>query len=170
MPAAPAVPRPTWTRRVPGWAFALFFVTLIVFTYFAVYYYNRDDLATAAYMAALASVVPLALTFAVYSLRPVWGLAVPLEAPAVAQALEAAAAGKAYHPVSARDGPFAKCASVVRFDEPACTLGFGTLPTPVRLDVVRERTLLIVRSESRDFRAQAALRASLADVLLRSGP
>lgn len=165
MSAASPVPRPTWTRRVPGWSFLLFFVSLAFLTYLAVYLWNQGDLVSTGYVAGLASVVPIALVAAVYYGRPLWGLGVPLETAEVRKALATVAGSKTVRPVPERKGPFGKCASVVRLDNPPCTLGYGPFPGPVQPKIVRERTLVLLRPESRDRKAQAAFRASLASAL-----
>lgn len=167
--AATPVPRPTWTRRVPGWVFLLFFVSLIVLTYYAVVYSNRGDPVTAGYLAAAASVVPIVLVAAVYVGRPLWAMHLPLGVDAVARVLGEATAGRTVHPVAERDGPFAKCVSVVRFETPACILGWQELPSIPGAKGNPERTILILRPEARDRKALAAFRRSLADSLIR-GP
>jgi len=167
--AATPVPRPTWTRRVPGWAFLLFFVSLIVLTYLAVDFSNRGDPVTTGYLAGLASVVPIALVALVYVGRPVWAMHLPLDGDGVARALAQATAGRAVHPVAEREGPFTKCAAVVRFEEPTCTVGWQELPSLPGTKGTPERTLLIFRPESRDRKALAAFRRSLAESLARAG-
>jgi len=165
---APSVPRPTWTRRVPGWSFLLFFVSLTLLTYLAVDFWNRGDPVTTGYFAGLASVVPIVLVALVYYGRPLWAIHVPLEADAVAKVLAEATAGRPVRPVAGREGPFARCVSVVRFDEPACTLGWQELPSPTQAVVLRERTILLLRPEGRDRKALAAFRRSLAESLFRA--
>jgi hypothetical protein len=167
--AATPVPRPTWTRRVPGWAFLLFFVSLIVLTYFAVDFSNRGDPVTTGYLAALASVVPLALVAGVYYGRPLWAVHLPLDVGAVARTLAEATAGHPVHPVAEREGPFAKCVAVVRFERPACTVGWQELPALPGAKGRPERTLLLLRPEARDRKALAAFRHSIAESLMRAG-
>ena len=168
--AATPVPRPTWTRRVPGWAFLLFFVSLILLTYFAVDFSNRGDPVTTGYLAALASVVPLLLVVLVYVGRPLWAMHLPLEVDALARTLAQATAGRAVHPVAEREGPFAKCVSVVRFDEPPCTIGWQELPSLRGAKGPPERTVLLFRPEARDRKALAAFRRSLAEALVGASP
>ncbi len=168
--AATPIARPTWTRRVPGWAFLLFFVSLIVLTYLAVDFWNRGDMVTTGYLAAAASVVPLLLVALVYVGRPLWAMHLPLDADAVARILAKSTAGQAVHPVPEREGPFAKCVAVVRLDKPACTIGWHELPVLPGARGVPERTLLMLRPEARNAKALAAFRRSLAESLLGAGP
>ncbi len=170
MAATPSVPGPAWTRRVPGWAFLLFFVALIVLTYFAVDYSNRGDLVTTGYLAGAASVVPILLVALVYVGRPLWAMYLPLGVDAVARTLAETTAGRAVHPVPEREGPFAKCVAVVRFETPACTVGWQPLPTLPGAKGTPERTILILRPEARDRKALAAFRRSLAESLVRPRP
>lgn len=167
--AATPVPRPSWTRRVPGWAFLLFFASLFVLTYFAVVYSNRNDPVMSGYLAGLASVVPILLVALVYVGRPVWAMHLPLGVDGVAQVLAQATAGRAVHPVAEREGPFAKCAAVVRFDAPACTVGWQELPLLRGAQGPPERTIILFRPEGRDRKALAAFRRSLAESLGRAG-
>ncbi len=160
--AAPPVSRPAWTRRVPGWAFAAFFLSLIVLTYFAVYYYNANDLVSAGYLAGLASVVPVVLVIAIYYVVPVWAIPVPLPVDRVAQALARAARGVPVEPVSERQGAFARCVSVVRFAAPACTVGWYPMPESEKPPAPGPHSNVVLRPESRDRRALAAFRDALA--------
>jgi hypothetical protein len=169
MATTPPVPRPTWTRRVPGWSFLLFFVSLIVLTYLAVDFWNRGDLVTTGYFAGLASVVPILLVALVYYGRPLWAIHVPLEPVVVSRVVSQAAANRRMHTVAEREGPFASCVSVARFDRPACTIGWAELPTAPGAKAPRERTVLILRPEARDRKAVAAFRDALAESLLRAG-
>ena len=170
MDARPPVRRPTWTRRVPGWAFLLFFVSLILFTYFAVYAWNKGDLVTTAYLAALASIVPVLLVGLVYVALPVWAIPVPLPVEEVAQALSRAARDRRVRPVESREGPFARCVSVVRYEAPPCTVGW--YPSPVAGNAMRTapQSIVVLRPETRDRRALAAFREALARSLLAPGP
>ena len=165
MAAVPPVPRPTWTRRVPGWAFLVFFLSLIVLTYLAVDAWNRGNLVLAGYLAALASVAPILLVVVIYYLRPVWAMPVPLGAEEVARALAHATAGRSVHPLAEREAPFANCVSVVRLDEPACTIGWFIHAAPPKSVATRERVTVVLRSEPRDRKALAAFRQALADSL-----
>jgi hypothetical protein len=167
--AATRVARLTWTRRVPGWAFLLFFVSLIVLTYFAVDFSNRGDPVTAGYLAGLASVVPIVLVAGVYYGRPLWAVHLPLDVDAVARTLAAATAGSSVHPVAEREGPFAKCVAVIQFERPACTVGWQELPGLPGVQGPRDRTILLLRPEARDRKAQAEFRRSLAESLVRAG-
>ena len=170
MAAPPPIPRPTWSRRVAAWSFLLFFVSLITLTYFAVYYSNKGDLVTTGYLAGLASVVPILLVHLPYNASPVWGLAVPLTVEDVAQALSRATQDRRAAPLAEREGPFSRCVAVVRFDAPACTVGWYALPVPAGPSSVRPTTTVVLRPETRDRKAVAAFRETLADSLLRAGP
>ncbi len=160
--------RSTWTRRVPGWAFLVFFVSLIVLTYFAVDFSNRNDPITAGYLAALASVVPIALVVLVYVGRPVWAMNLPLDGDGVARALAKATSGRTVHPVAEREGPFARCVSVVQFEDPPCLRGWHELPALRGAQGSAERTILLFRPAGRDRKALAAFRRTLAESLGRS--
>lgn len=157
---------PAWTRRVQGWSFILFFVSLIVLTFVAVQFWNAADLVMSGYFAGLASVVPLLLVVLVYYVRPVWGLSVPLAPEVVAGAFASAAHGHVVEPVSEREGPFSRCAAVVRFKDPACTLGWTAETTPPAAGSGRGGSTVVLRPESRDRKAVAALRESLRESLL----
>lgn len=156
------VPRPTWTRRVPGWAFLLFFVSLIALTYFAVYYYNANDLVSAGYLAGLASVVPVVLVLAVYYLVPLWAIPVPLPVDEVAKALDRAARDVPLEPVSDRQGAFARCVSVVHFKAPACTVGWYLMPESEKPASPLQHSTVVLRPETRDRKALAVFREALA--------
>ena len=163
--AAP-VSRASWTRRVPGWAFLVFFLSLIVLTYLAVYYWNRGDLVTSGYLAAMASAVPLLLVVLVYYGLPVWALTVPLALDAAAGALAVATRDRTAEPVAERDGAFAKCVSVVRFNRPPCLVGVARIPSPRGGVPVTDRCLLLLRPEAGDRKAMVAFRELLARSLL----
>ncbi len=156
------VSRPTWTRRVPGWAFLLFFLSLIVLTYFAVYYYNANDPVAAGYLAGLASVVPVLLVLAAYAFIPVWAIPVPLPVEEVAKALDRAARDRPVEPVSERQGAFARCVSVVHFRAPACTVGWYLMPESEKPASPLPHSTVVLRSETRDRKALAAFRDALA--------
>lgn len=158
------VSRPTWTRRVPGWAFLLFFVALIALTYFAVYYYNANDPVSAGVLAGLASVVPVLLVLVVYAIVPVWAIPVPLPVDDVAKALDRATHDRPVEPVSEREGAFARCVSVVRFRAPACTVGWYLMPASEKPSSPLPHSTVVLRSETRDRKALAAFR----DVLARA--
>ena len=170
MAAAPPVPRPTWTRRGAAWSFLLFFVSLIVLTYFAVYYSNKGDLVMTGYLAGLASVVPILVVIAPYYLFPVWAIPVPLSVEAVAQALARATEGRRAEPVAEREGSFARCVSVVRFDAPRCTVGWYGHAIPALATSLPPQTTVVLKPETRDRRALAAFRETLARSLLEAEP
>lgn len=165
MAAPPNAPGPAWARRVQGWSFLLFFVSLIALTFAAVEFWNAHDLVMSGYFAGLASVAPLLLVVLVYYGRPLWGITVPLSPGAVAGALASATHGRRVEPVAQREGPFARCVSVVRFEEPACTIGWSAAPSTLGV-LVAEATSVVLRPETRDRRALAAFRESLARSLL----
>ncbi len=159
MAAMPRAPEPAWTRRLQGWSFLLFFVSLIAFTFVAVLFYNANELALSAYFAALASVAPLLLVVLVYYGRPVWGLSVPLAPDAIAATLAASASEDNVEPVAEREGPFTRCVAVVRFREAPCTLGW--YPEPSAVPGSGRGSVLVLRPETRDRKAVAALRETL---------
>jgi hypothetical protein len=161
MPRTP-VPRPTWTRRVPGSVFLLFFVSLIALTYFAVYYYNANDLVSAGYLAGLASVVPVFLVIAAYYAAPVWALPVDLPVEGVAKALDRATHSLSVEPVAERKGAFARCVAVVRFQAPSCTVGWYLMPDSEKPASPLPHSTVVLRSETRDRKALAAFRDTLA--------
>ncbi len=166
MSAAPPVVRPTWTRRVAAWTMLAFFVSLIVLTYFAVYYSNKGDLVTTGYVAGLASVVPILFVILPFYLTPIWAIPVPLTAEEVAAALARATAGLRAEPVADREGPFARCVAVVRFDAPACTVGWYPIELPPRVAAGKPQTTVVLRPQTGDKKALAAFRAALARSLL----
>ena len=166
MAATPRAPVPAWTRRVQGWSFAAFFISLILLTFVAVEFWNAGDLEMSGYFAGLASVVPLLLVVFVFYARPVWGISVPLAPEAVAVAFAAAARGRPVEPVPEREGPFARCVAVVRFREPACTIGWSPEALPPRSGAERRGSVVVLRPETRDKKAVADLRESLRESLL----
>lgn len=170
MAASPPVPRPTWSRRAPGWVFALFFVSLIALTYIAVYFYNVNDLVSAGYLAGLASVVPAALVVLVYYLVPLWAIAVPLSAETVATVVAGAARGAAVAPVEERTGGFGRCVAVVRLDVPACKVGWYPEPGSDARGAIRAQSMVVLRPQTRDRKAMAAFRDALARSLLAAEP
>lgn len=170
MPPTPSVPRPTWTRRVAAWTFLLFFVSLMLLTYFAVYYSNKGDLVTTGYLAGLASVIPVLLVLVPFYVFPIWAIPVPLPPDGVAAALSRATAGIHAAPVVERDGPFARCVSVVRFERPACTVGWYPMPSLTGASSGVPRSTVVLRPASRDRKALAAFRETLARSLLDAGP
>ncbi len=170
MASIPPVPRPTWTRRVAAWSLLLFFVSLVVLTYFAVYYSNKGDLVTTGYLAGLASVVPILLVLGPYYLMPLWGIAVPLTVEGVAQALARAGQGRRAEAVPEREGPFARCVAVVRFDRPACTIGWYAMPALIPSVQGPPKTTVVLQPRTWDRRALAAFRESLAQAFLEPAP
>lgn len=166
MAAPPIASVPAWTRRVQGWSVLLFFASLVVLSFAAVEFWNAGDLVLSGYFAGLASVIPLLLIVLVYYALPVWGITVPIPPGAVAGALAVAARGLAVEPVAEREGPFARCVSVVRFEHPACTVGWTADPSPPTAPAGREVTVVVLRPETRDRKALAAFRESLARSLL----
>ncbi len=170
MAAMPRAPEPAWTRRLQGWSFLLFFVSLIALTFVAVMFYNANEVALSAYLAAAASVVPLLLVILVYYGRPVWGLSVPLAPDAVASALAASAGADRAEPVAEREGPFARCVAVVRFRDAPCTLGWYLEPGGSPGSGGRRGSVLVLRPETRDWKAVAALRESLRASLVGTLP
>ncbi len=170
MASTPPVPRPTWTRRIAAWSLLLFFASLIVLTYFAVYYSNKGDLVTTGYLAGLASVVPILLVLGPYYLVPIWGIAVPLNVEEVARALAHASEDRGPEPVAEREGPFARCVSVVRFDRPACTVGWYAMPAPIQGVRGPSNTTVVLQPRTRDRKALASFREALARALLEPAP
>src|SRR5574337_78393 len=166
MAPPPSLPIPTWTRRIQGWSFLVFFVSLVVLTLAAVEVWNAGDLVMSGYLAGLASVVPLLLVVLVYYGLPLWGITVPLSSGAVAEALASAARDRTVEPVAEREGPFARCVSVVRFEDPSCTVGWSTDPAPMSGLHPRAVTVVVLRPETRDRKALAAFREALARSLV----
>lgn len=162
MPAAPRAPQATWTRRVQGWSFLLFFLSLIVLTVAAVEFWNAGDMVTTGFVAGLASVLPLLLVVVAYYAVPLWGISVPLPPESVAAVVAAASPRQNVEPVREPAGAFARCVSVVRLTAPGCTVGW--LPEP-EVAAVRRGTVVLLKPESRDRKALAAYRESLADSL-----
>lgn len=162
MPPDPRALRPTWTRRVQGWSFLLFFVSLIVLTVAAVEFWNAGDMVTTGYVAGLASVLPLLLVVLVYFAVPLWGISVPLPPETVANVVASAAPARNAEPVPDPSGPFGHCPSVVRLPDPRCLVGW--FPEPAGPGA-RSGTVVLLKPESRDRKALAALRESLAESL-----
>lgn len=165
MAAPSSVLPPTWTRRVQGWSFLVFFLSLIILTFVAVEFWNAGDLVMSGYFAGLASVAPLLLVALAYYAAPLWGISVPLPPDAVARAVADALGGRKVEPVAERHGPFARCVSVVRFDEPACVVGWSEVPTFTKAASPPSGSTLVLRPESRDRKALASFRESLARAL-----
>lgn len=160
---APApVCRPTWTRRVPGWSFLVFFVSLILLTYLAVYFYDVNDLVSAGYLAGLASVVPVLLVVVVYYALPLWAMPVPLSTEELGTALAAATHSLRSESVADRKGAFAHCVSVVRFESPDCLVGWYRTPESQQRAAGHPRSTLVLRARTRDRKALAAFRETLA--------
>ncbi len=170
MASLPRAATPAWTRRIQGWSFLVFFVSLIALTFAAVESYNSTDLVMSGYFAGLASVVPLFLVALTYYALPVWGISVPLSPDAVAGALAGVSEGQAVEPVAEREGPFARCAAVVRFAEPACTVGWSADAATAKASPPGTATVVVLRPESRDRKALAAFRNRLARSLLAALP
>ncbi len=169
MAAVPPVPRPTWTRRIAAWSILGFFVSLVLLTYAAVDVWNTGDLVTSGYLAGLASVVPVLLVLVPYYATPLWGIAVPLPVEAVALDLSRASEGRRAEPIAEREGPFARCVSVVRFDDPACTVGW--YPTPVAPgSSVAPQTVVVLQPRRGDRKALAAFREAIARVFVDASP
>ncbi len=160
----PPVVRPRWARRVPGWSLAAFFVVLIVFTYLAVESWNRGDLEATTYLTLVASAGPLVVIALAYYLWPTWAYSIPLTEAEVATAIEAASVGKEVEAVSARERPFVRCSAVVRVRDPACTIGWFLLPSVPGVRVPAT-SVVFLQPETRDRRALAAFRESLARAL-----
>ncbi len=160
MSPAARVPVPAWTRRVRGWSFLLFFLSLIVLSVVAVESWNTGNIELSGYFAGLASVLPLLLVVVTYYALPLWGINVPAPPEDVAAALAAVAGRQTVEPVAVREGPFARCVSVVRLHEPRCTVGWAVDPT--RPGGSSQGTVVVLRPESRDRKALAAFRESLA--------
>ncbi len=164
---APPVARPRWTRRVPGWSLAAFFVVLIVLTYLAVAFWNRGDMGATAYLATLASAGPLLVIAVAYYVWPTWAFSVALTEAEVAKAIESASAGKEVEAVPERERPFVRCSAVVRVRDPACLIGWFPLPTAPGTKVP-PTSVLFLQPRTRNRRALAAFRETLARSLSRS--
>lgn len=169
MAAAPPVLRPTWTRRVAAWTLLGFFGCLIALTFAAVYTSNAGDSITTGYLAGLASVVPILFVAVPYYATPVWAIQVPLGVDGVAHALARATYGLRVEPVAAREGPFARCVSVVRFDTPPCLVGWYPM-APVPIAAKARSTTVVLGPRTRDRKAIAAFRERLARALLEAAP
>ncbi len=160
----PPVARPRWTRRVPGWSLAAFFVVLVVLTYLAVAFWNRGDLGATAYLAALASAGPLLVIAVAYYVWPTWAFSVPLTEAEVAKAIESASVGKDVEAVPERQRPFVRCSAVVRVRDPACMIGWFPLPTaPGRK--FPPTSVVFLQPRTRNRRALATFREALARAL-----
>ncbi len=169
MAPVPPVSRPTWSRRIAPWTVLMFFVTLIVLTYFAVYYSNKGDPQTAGYLAGLASVVPVLLVVVPFYATPIWGIPVSLKEEEIANALARATPGLRAVPVAEREGPFSRCVSVVRFEAPACTVGWYKMEYPANVAQSLPRATVVLRPHTRDRTAVAAFRERLAASFLETG-
>ncbi len=169
MSAAPPVPRPTWTRRVAAWSILGFFVSLIVLTYAAVDVWNAGDLVASGYLAGLASAVPVLLVLVPYYATPIWGITVPVSVEDVAAALARASVGRHAEPLEAREGAFARCVAVIRFDDPPCTVGW--YPTPVAPGPAAfPQTVVVLQPRRGNRKALAEFREAVARALADSGP
>ncbi len=170
MVAAPPVVRPTWTRRVAAWSILGFFVSLIALTFAAVYTSNAGDLVTTGYLAGLASAVPILLVAVPYYATPIWAVQVPLSVEEVAQALDRGTRGLRAEPIAAREGPFLRCVSVIRFDAPPCIVGWYPMPNPAKMPSGAAATTVVLRPGTGDRKAMAAFRERLARSLSEALP
>lgn len=170
MVAAPPVVRPTWTRRVAAWSILGFFVSLIALTFAAVYTSNAGDLVTTGYLAGLASVVPILFVAVPYYATPIWATLVPLNVEEVAQALARGTRDLRAEPIPAREGPFLRCVSVVRFDAPPSIVGWYPMPDPAPTPHAVAATTVVLRPRTRDRKAMAAFRERLARSLSEAFP
>ena len=121
--AAPAA-SPTWTKRVPGSALLLFFVSLIAFTYLAVHFWNTYDMELTGLFTALASAAPLVIVYVYYVARPVWAFQAPVDEATVERAVRDATASRRIELVNERKGVFRTCSAVLEVSDPACTVGW----------------------------------------------
>jgi len=158
----------TWTKRVPGSALLLFFLSLIVFTYLAVESWNRVQMELTALFTALASAAPLAIVYLFYVARPVWALQAPANEASVERAIVDAAGTKRIRTVNERKGVFRTCSAVLEVSEPPCTVGW--LPTSIgpSASPVPLRSTVLVVPRSRDRKAVAAFRDAISGALLRA--
>lgn len=158
---------PTWTRRVPGIALLLFFVSLIAFTYLAVHFWNTYQMELTALFTALASAAPLLIVYVFYVARPVWALQAPLDERVVERAILGATAGMGVQAVHERKGVLKMCSGVVDVAEPRCTVGWFRGPAGAAEPRPSPSTVLLL-PRSWDRKSLAAFRDAVSGALLRA--
>ncbi len=158
---------PTWTRRVPGSALLLFFVSLIAFTYLAVHFWNTYQMELTGLFTALASAAPLLIVYVFYVARPVWAVQAPLDERTVERAVLAATAGRDVQAVHERKGVFRMCSAVLDVAEPRCRVGW--FPGPAGVAEPRPtRSTVLMLPRSGDRKSLAAFRDALSGALLQA--
>lgn len=165
---APPVPAPTWTRRVPGSALLLFFVSLIVFTYLAVHFWNNYEMELTGLFTALASAAPLVIVYVFYVARPIWAFQAPVDGTAVERAVLAAVVERGVQEVNDRRGVFRECSAVLEVSEPPCTVGWFPSPSGPTASPGPARSTVLLIPRSRDRKALAAFRGAISGSLLRA--
>lgn len=165
--AAPAA-SPTWTKRVPGSALLLFFVSLIAFSYLAVHFWNTYDMELTGLFTALASAAPLVIVYVYYVARPVWAFQAPVDEATVERAVRDATASRRIEPVNERKGVFRTCSAVLEVSDPACTVGWFYSTSGGAGSPYPARSTVFLLPRSRDRKALAAFRDAIAGALLRA--
>lgn len=158
---AASVPSPRWSRRVPGLALVVFFVSLIGLTLLAVHSWNNYFMELAGLFTGLASAAPLALLYWFYLARPVWAYPSATDAATVEQAVRRAIDPQKAEAVSERKGVFRFCTSVLRVSDPRCVIGWSQAqgaraPT---------QSMILIVEHSKDRASLEALRTAIADAL-----
>lgn len=154
-----------WTRRVPGSALLLFFLTTIVFTFFAVEFWNVYAMAAAGSLTLLAAVLPLELVYVLYYARPVWTAEVTGDAAQVEAAVRQVLAPEHVETVAEPKGVLKLCSTSLRVREPACAIGWAALQPYERAGASVPGTHVFFVGESRDVKRLAAFRDRVGSAL-----
>ncbi len=153
-----------WTRRVPGSALLVFFVTTIVLTFFAVEFWNVYEMAATGSLTLLAAVLPLQLIYVFYYARPVWTVHVDADVGDVERGIRDALGSRSAAPIEDRRGVLGLCAGALRVREPACAIGWSATEG---YGPFKGGTSVFFVSESRDMKALLALRDAVGVTLTR---
>ena len=160
-------PSPAWTRRVPGSALLLFFLTTTVLTFFAVEFWNVYAMAATGSLTLLAAILPLELVYAVYYARPVWTTQVALDSAGVEAAVREVLEPNRMQPVSNPDGVLRLCSASLRVREPPCAIGWADAQPYERAGRGGPRTHVFFVGESRDVKVLASFRERVGSALAR---
>jgi hypothetical protein len=160
-----------WTKRVAGRALLLSFLSLIAFTYLAVYFWNDYEMELTGLFTALASAAPIVIIYVFYVARPVWAVQAFVDEAAVERAIRDATVSRRVEPVNERKGVFRTCSAVLQVANPACTIGWYHTASGSDASTHPVRSTVFLVPRSWDRKAIAAFRDVIAGALaLPRGP